>query len=375
MKGLTTIWLSLVLAGAAWAAGADCLSCHDEKAPVKSSIHGSLSCAECHAGFKSYPHPEKPAAVNCGACHAGSVTQLASSVHGKAGAAARACLNCHGDAHSILPSSNPKSATYAANLPRTCGNCHGDAEIAKKAGLAEVYSVYMDSIHGFALTKEGLLVAASCSSCHGSHGILSSKDPKSRTSHANIPATCGTCHAGPVRDYAAGIHGQMLAAGAAEAPVCADCHTAHQIGKVGTAEWQTKTTATCGNCHKDEYATYRDTFHAQVSALGYSQTARCWDCHGHHEILPASDAKSSVAAANLIATCGKCHAGANAGLVKYDPHADSHDRVHYPALHYSAVFMNLLLTGFLGFCAIHTILWYLRSRSNGQRSSDQRKAV
>jgi len=52
-----------------------------------------------------------------------------------------------------------------------------------------------------------------------------------------------------------------------------------------------KTTATCGGCHKDELATYRDTFHAQVSALGFQQTARCWDCHGYHDILPASDAQ------------------------------------------------------------------------------------
>ena len=34
---------------------------------------------------------------------------------------------------------------------------------------------------------------------------------------------------------------------------------------------------------------------------------------------------------NLIATCGKCHTGANASFVKYDPHADAHDAAHYPA--------------------------------------------
>jgi len=361
MKWLTAIWLLLALASGVLAAGVDCLSCHTEKASAKDSIHGSLACSDCHAGFRSFPHPDKPAAVNCGSCHANNVTELASSVH--AGAAPQACLNCHGDAHAILRASNPKSATYPANLPRACGNCHGNAAIAKKAGLAEVYSMYMDSIHGFALTKEGLLVAASCSSCHGSHGILSGKDPKSRTNHATIPATCGNCHAGPARDFAAGIHGQMLQAGVAEAPVCTNCHTAHQIANVGTAEWQMKTTATCGGCHKDELTTYKDTFHSQVSALGYSQTARCWNCHDHHNILPASDPNSTIAPAHLIETCGKCHAGANASFVKYDPHADSHDRVRYPALHYSAVFMNLLLAGFLSACALHTILWFVRSHS------------
>ena len=63
--------------------------------------------------------------------------------------------------------------------------------------MKEVYSQYMDSIHGFALTKDGLLVAASCSSCHGSHKILSKTDPKQpHQSSAISPSTCGTCHAG-----------------------------------------------------------------------------------------------------------------------------------------------------------------------------------
>ena len=58
-------------------------------------------------------------------------------------------------------------------------------------GWPSVYPKYVDSIHGFALSKEGLLVAANCQSCHGSHHILSHKDPDSPTFKANIPKTCG----------------------------------------------------------------------------------------------------------------------------------------------------------------------------------------
>jgi hypothetical protein len=359
MKSCIAALLMFIASAGLRAAKVDCLSCHSEKAAVKDSIHGSLSCTGCHSNIQSFPHPEKQTPVNCASCHSDSATALGQSVHAASGGPT--CLSCHGDAHSILSAKNPQSTTYAANLPRTCGACHGNAQLAKRFGLQEVYSLYMDSIHGFALTQDGLLVAANCASCHGSHGILSKKNPKSKTNHANIPATCGACHAGPLKAFSSSIHGQLVAAGSADAPVCTNCHTAHEIAKVGSAEWQMKTTATCGGCHKDEFATYHDTFHAQVSALGYQQTARCWDCHGFHDILPASDPKSRVAPANLIATCGKCHAGANASFVKYDPHANSHDVVHYPALHYSAVFMNLLLAGALGFFALHTILWFVRS--------------
>jgi len=132
---------------------------------------------------------------------------------------------------------------------------------------------------------------------------------------------------------------------------------------VRDVSFQMKTSATCGNCHKDKFRTYHDTFHAQVSALGFVETAHCWDCHGEHDILPASNPKSTVAPANLIQTCGKCHAGANAGFVTYGPHADAHNGSTYPALHLVSVFVNLLLASVLGFFALHTVLWFIRSHA------------
>jgi len=340
-------------------ASAECLSCHDEKGTnFHASVHGSMSCTDCHTTIKAYPHPEKIAKVNCSTCHSDPVAAVGGSVHAKPGA--ESCQNCHLDPHAILPASNPKSSTYPANLPRTCGSCHGDSKLAKQHGLSEVYSKYMDSIHGFALTKDGLLVAASCSSCHGSHKVLSKTDPKSKTNRANIAETCGTCHAGPKQAYQAGIHGQGAAMGDTSAPVCTDCHTTHQIADVRTAAWQMKTAATCGKCHGEQFGTYRDTFHAQVSALGYVETAHCWDCHGFHEILPSTDAKSMVATGNLQKTCGKCHGEVSKSFVSYQPHADKHKK-SFMALWVSGIFMNLLLAGVLGFFALHCILWLIRS--------------
>lgn len=351
----------------------DCLACHGQQdlqnqaghsvfvdgQKQAKSVHGSLSCTDCHADIKGYPHPDHPAAVNCATCHADESADVSTSVHAKASAIP--CLGCHGDPHSIVPVKDAASPVFALNIPKTCGSCHGNPEMAKKFGFPNVYSMYMDSIHGFALSKDGLLVAASCSSCHGTHKILSRTNPQSRTYRANIPDTCGSCHAGPKAAYFAGIHGQMLKAGNAGAPVCSDCHTAHQISNVQSGEWQEKTTATCGSCHQARFATYQDTFHAQVSALGYAATAHCWNCHREHTILPASDPHSSVAASNLTATCGQCHNGASASFVTYHPHASPRDRKSFPALYFAARFMNLLLLVVLGFFGLHTILWFIRS--------------
>lgn len=350
-----------------------CLACHgqgemrSEKGqdisihPGKytASAHGILGCTDCHTAIKGYPHPEQPPAVNCGACHSDEAKDVVESVHAKA--SGEPCLGCHGDPHAIVPVKDFQSPVFTLNIPRTCGSCHGKPELAKKFGLREIYSLYMDSVHGFALTKDGLLVAATCSSCHGTHKILSHANPNSRTYRTNVPATCGSCHKGPETQYFAGIHGKALQAGNARVPVCVDCHAAHQISNPQLISWQTKTTATCGNCHEKRLATYHDTFHAQVSALGYMETARCWDCHREHEILPASDPKSTVAAANLATTCGRCHSGAETRVASYQPHADAHDRRKFPAVYYTRVLMNLLLLSVLGFFALHTIMWFIRA--------------
>ena len=360
-------WAAAFLAlatNAAFAAASDtqCLSCHDEKgAPFHGSAHSALGCTGCHTTISGFPHPDPVAKVNCASCHADAGSAMASSVH--ATAAAQPCAACHGDAHSVLPAKDPKSPVYALNLPNTCGSCHGDKKFVAEHKLPNVMAQYNDSIHGTALTKAGLSVSANCTSCHGSHNILRHTDPNSMVSRANIAGTCGGCHEGLVQQFEAGVHGQLLKAGNASAPTCASCHTAHQIGDIRDKSFQNKTSATCGGCHQEKYGTYRDTFHSQVSDLGYTETAHCWDCHGAHTILPASNPASPVAKANLVKTCGKCHQGANAGFVSYAPHADAHNFKAFPMLHISALFMNFLLISVLGPFAIHTVMWFIRLKA------------
>lgn len=368
-------FLLVVFAPGRALAQADCLACHADKGlqdaaghnisvdgdTFAKSIHGSLKCSECHADIKEYPHPEKVAKVKCDTCHSGQATELAGSVHSDG--ADHPCTSCHGDAHAVFPKDDKRSAVYPLNVPKTCGACHGNNGMAQKHGLATVFPSYLDSIHGSALSKEGLLVAANCQSCHGSHHILSRKDAKSPTFKANIPNTCGTCHAGITANYYDGVHGRAVAAGKMNAPVCSDCHTAHAIEQPTAAGFRMQSTPICGSCHKDKFSTYRDTFHSQLGALGgYVETARCWDCHEAHDVRPASDPHSPVHSTNLVTTCGKCHAGANLSFVQYQPHANARVRKLNPALYFVRLFMNLLLVSVLTFFVIHTALWLIRSR-------------
>ena len=376
------LWAALLAAFAFLAAPAriaaqDCLTCHGEASMVnsaghsiavdgkkfESSIHGVLGCNTCHADIKGYPHPEKVAPVQCEKCHADQANQLKGSVH--ADSKDHPCTSCHGSAHEIVPKTDPASAVYPLNVPKTCGTCHANNGMGQKHGLDSVYPNYIDSIHGFALSKEGLLVAANCQSCHGSHGILSRKDPQSPTHKANIPVTCGKCHAKINADYQMGVHGQAIAKGDLKAPVCSDCHTAHAILQPTESAFRMQSTPICGNCHKDKFSTYHDTFHSQLGLLGgYVETARCWDCHQAHDVRPTADPSSPVNPANLVVTCGRCHSGANQSFVQYQPHANANDRKLSPGLYYVRLFMNILLISVLTFFIIHTILWIIRSRYN-----------
>lgn len=359
----------------------DCLACHDDASltasdgrsiavPAKTfaeSVHGPMACVDCHADLAhaEFPHSEKLAPVDCSACHADPVDAYGKSIHASAkrsgNARAATCVDCHG-MHDIRKSTDAASPTYPLNLPKTCGHCHGDAKIIAEGGIkiGDVFAKYHDSIHGKALEKSGLTIAAKCTDCHGNHDIRKSSDPESGVHRTHVPATCGRCHGGIQTLYAAGVHGSKLAAGDARVPVCSDCHTAHEIRRTDADAWKLDVLAECGSCHEQSLSTYRDTFHGQVTRLGFARVASCADCHRAHDIFPESDPRSSVSAANRVGTCAKCHAAASASFAGYDPHADKRDRRRNPTLYWSARFMQVLLSGVFVFFGLHTTLWFQR---------------
>jgi nitrate/TMAO reductase-like tetraheme cytochrome c subunit len=374
---------------AAWAASAaspgptndDCLACHDDASlkagdgrsinvaakAFSDSVHGPLACTDCHGDLAKaeLPHPDKLKRVDCSGCHPDPVAAYGRSAHAEARSAgnviAATCIDCHGK-HDIRSSSDKLSPTYALRLPHMCGRCHGDAKIIKEGGIkiGDVFAKYHDSIHGRALEKSGLVVSAKCTDCHGNHEIRRKADPQSRVFRANIPSTCGKCHDGIRALYASGIHGSKLAEGDPRVPVCADCHTAHEIRRTDADAWKLDVLAECGSCHVQSLKTYRDTFHGQSTSLGFARVASCADCHGAHDIHPKDDPRSTVSAANRTATCAKCHRGATASFAGYDPHADKHDSKRNPFLYWTARFMELLLWSVFLFFGLHTALWFLR---------------
>ncbi len=236
--------------------------------------------------------------IACAACHSDKAQQLKSSAH-----ASLACTTCH---VGIKGFPHPKHVS----LPK-CAECHAKQE-----------SEWSKSVHGQAWAK-GNKTAPTCQTCHGSAHTV----PRTHTwtFKKSIPPLCGSCHAQVLQHYQESIHGQALARGVVDVPVCTTCHHAHLIlapGNPHSSVYPTHIPETCGQCHGNvrlsrEYGlptnrllTYDASFHGMMSKEGSITVANCASCHGVHLILPSSDPRSSINPKNLPKTCGKCHPGA-----------------------------------------------------------------
>ena len=64
----------------------------------------------------------------------------------------------------------------------------------------------------------------------------------------------------------------------------------------------------CSKCHQQASESYLVSVHGHgLQQSGLVVTAVCTDCHGHHNIYPASDPRSSLHSTNVCTTCATCH--------------------------------------------------------------------
>lgn len=181
----------------------------DVKAPM---------CQDCHGSHYIFDKADTLSRTNkesipqtCGTCHVNIYNVYEVSIHGEALRkkhilAAPSCTDCHGE-HDIKEHTDPKSRVFLTQVSATCAKCHANMELIKKYDIpVEPVETYKESFHGVAI-KFGAKTVANCTSCHGSHAIFKSDDPRSSIYVDNIPKTCGKCHLGASQNFAKGkIH-------------------------------------------------------------------------------------------------------------------------------------------------------------------------
>jgi len=226
--------------------------------------------------------------------------ELANSVH-----ADFDCVFCHEGIDDL-----PHEATLEPAAPLTCSACHDD-----------VYEVYAPSAHG-AANGVGDTDAATCSDCHGTHGILPTDHEDSLVYPLTLPSTCGTCHADEIiaekhaiavpdayQRYVESVHGRgLLRAGLLVSATCTDCHAAHAVfphADPRSRLFRTSVPDTCGSCHQGVLNDYRQSIHGTLLVAGDADVPTCTTCHATHEIPRAFEPGFRGAA---VAECGNCHA-------------------------------------------------------------------
>jgi cytochrome b subunit of formate dehydrogenase len=321
-------------------ANATCLACHRIEtlsAPLpngdtqqlyvspedfEASVHGSRSCVECHKDVTQIPHRK--------------------GVDRRVG-----CVQCHED---LWQAAQEEGRTE---------------ELARLGEVVEQIESYMRSVHARPNREDQSRTNATCYNCHDAHYIDPIDSQVGAPSRLKIPQICAQCHEAIAETYFTSVHGQEGALnGNAHAAVCIDCHTTHDIESPSDPDTRLLITENCGNCHSEELETYLGTYHGQVSTLGYTHTAKCYECHGHHQIKRVDDETSIMHVNNRLETCSTCHEDATQGFVSFQPHGNTHDFDRYPQMWIASKFMIGLLAGVFIFFWTHAALWFYRENQD-----------
>ena len=202
--------------------------------------------------------------------------------------------------HAVIPASSKQCVECHQNITQvphekvtvqvSCVNCHESlAETAKDEGkteqaktLAKVLGQidqYMGSIHSRPNKQDQSRTNATCYNCHDAHYVYPAGTPNYNWWRLNLPYTCGKCHEAELAAYKESVHGrEVLLNGNAAAAVCSDCHTGMNVQDTSKDATQIAIVQRCGSCHKEQYASYLDTYHGQVNKLGFTYTAKCANC-------------------------------------------------------------------------------------------------
>ncbi len=162
-------------------------------------------------------------------------------------------------------------------------------------------------------------------------------------------AECLACHARSAEldeklkineeNFAASIHGGLR---------CTDCHSVNTDEATGDVPHQKDIPdANCtAACHREDEKprpgldplSYADSVHGRAYLeRGIREVAKCWDCHGKHNIRRVGDSESSVSRKNIPLMCSACHEDM-AVVIKYHIHSETPYQEYMKSVHGKALF-------------------------------------
>jgi len=211
-----------------------------------------------------------------------------------------------------------KAASQLSESDRTCLACHGAAGLKKKLANRETLALYVDA-EAYAHSAHQSM---GCAACHsdvdlGKHPRAAKRIESSRAYTVNMAQICRQCHDDKYQQYEGSIHAALLRQGNPIAPVCTDCHGSHDVQRKAASE--SIEAVPCRKCHEGIYGAYIESVHGRARMKsGPGKAPICADCHRAHDVSPASTGDRPRDA------CLACHAAAPKAHEAIFPNAARH---------------------------------------------------
>jgi predicted CXXCH cytochrome family protein len=192
------------------------------------------------------------------------------------------------DCHAGYDENHPSGKTF----PSRRAYAIAAYETCKKCHF-DTYTRTLESVH-YELLKAGLDTAPVCTDCHGAHNIQNPHDKR-----AMVSRSCATCHDAVYKRYAASVHGKALVVeDNQDVPACTDCHTHHQIQQPGTPQFRLGSPQLCIRCHGDQRL---------MAKYGISTNVVKTYLADFHGVTASLGRVSGSAPPQLVVTCIDCH--------------------------------------------------------------------
>jgi cytochrome b subunit of formate dehydrogenase len=202
----------------------------------------------------------------------------------------------------------------------TCLGCHGNEGFSvpgadgKPRNLHVVADKFGKSVHGKRLCVEchknitaiphepGTQVRVSCVECHESQWKSAQMENRQESERLGVVVQMidrymKSIHARPSREDQSRTNA-----------TCYNCHDAHYVyppGSDARTEWHLNIPNVCGKCHAKQREEYANSVHGKaVLEDKNAYAAVCSDCHSTHDVESPGKASAKLA---IVQNCGNCH--------------------------------------------------------------------
>jgi hypothetical protein len=225
---------------------------------------------------------------------------------------------------------SPAAAEASGQVPdaaQQCLTCHAMPSLSKAMGDGDKLPLHVPG-EAFSGSVHAMM---GCTGCHrdvnpAAHPSMQPYGSVREYAVAKADV-CKTCHAAKYEQYQGSIHASLVAAGNPDAPVCASCHDVHAIRPM--SELEVVSGGPCKACHDEIFEAYQGSVHGLARTAGpHSGAPMCTDCHQAHEVTTLGYAD------RLQGVCLGCHEGAQVAHRQWLPNSQLHlDTVSCPACH------------------------------------------